>query len=238
MKSIKCVGVLAGMAAMVMSVGASAAFAASEFQTNEGALEGTTITGTGGTATFETEKGATVTCEHSSSTGEINGPFEGHVTVTYSGKCTLAKAIAGNGACTEPIKTEQLTVQPGTIAAGAGVVEPTERGLDFSASGPLAKFECGSGLTKASITVTGSLICESRGKNVGPTSEFLKTGEVVCESGPNHGEQLYTSINVDGTNITEDFLTADGEVFGIKTTEKDQQETVEHLTFGKAGRQT
>lgn len=224
------VGLAMTIAMLVAVMGASAAFGASEFQTNEGALAGTTITGTGGAATFETEKGATVTCEHSSSTGKINSALEAEVQVTYSGKCELKGASAGNGACTNPITTKELLVQPGIIAGG------TERGLDFTAS-TLAEFECGS-FIKAKIKVTGSAICESRGSNVGPSSVYLKTGEVVCAKGTKAGEQLYTSINIAGTADEGDFLTAEGESFGIKTTEKDSQTTTESLTYGKSMRQT
>lgn len=230
---IKTLG-LALVAMAVMVVGASAAFGASEFKAKGGGNPaGITFTGSGNTATFETETKATVTCEKSKSTGKVLSSKEAEVTITYEGKCKLAGAAAGNGSCsnvtgTENIKTETLKGKPGTVPNAAG----TKRGLLITGNtkGELAKFTCQGGVT---ITVTGAVVCEST-----PVKTLSLTGKVICAKGAKAGEQLFTEIEVEGKQETGKFLEAEGKVGFIKFLEKDSQVTTETLTYSAEIEQT
>ncbi len=211
------------------AVASSAAFA-SEFKAAAGANPaGITFTGKGGKATFETAGKATVTCENSESTGEVKGPLEAEVKITYLGKCTLAGAALGNGACTnvagkEEIKTNALKIEPGTEVGNKKV-----RLLDVSAKaagGALANFECQGGVK---IEVLKSVICENTKPTLG-----LKTS-IACEkkAGGAAGEQKFVKMERDTGVIVENFLEAEAKVGFIKLREKDSQTTTEEVTFNK-----
>jgi len=221
--------VVFAMSAMV----ASAAFGASEFQVESGhTLKGTTIKGTGGTAKFETEGGEKIECEKSSSNGEVEKATVAKVTVTYSGNCHATGSLV-SGPCengSKDIKTNALTISPGEkLGPGSST---TNIGLRFTAT-VLAKFKCETTPFGAEVEVKGNLVCESVGKNVGPSSEFLTTGEVVCTQS-SAGIQKFTEIEIGTKKETKQELSAS--VFGIS--EKDAQTTTEKLTYSQKIRQT
>jgi hypothetical protein len=235
MKRIRIVG-LALVAVFAMGVSTSAAFGAgSEFQAGTGKeAKGTTFTGSGGVATFQATGGSKITCEKSTSSGEIEGPFKAHVTVTYTGKCKLEGENAGECEKGE-VKTEPLTVQPGDDIGGGGLGK--EAGLRFSPkSGTvLAKPKCGA--LKVTIEVKGHLVCETKEAGI-----LKETGEAVCAEKENakkeveKGIQKFTQISIEGgAPLTGQELTATAP---FKETEKEAQITTEKLKFSQPIKQT
>jgi hypothetical protein len=218
-------GLLTVVAMIVMAVGASAAFAGglSEFKGN---TTKNTFHGVGGLATFTSEKGTTVMCNTSLSTGEVTSAQSAKLVVTYSGNCKLANAPIGNGACESPIKTEELKATPIVIA---GMLSSNRGLLILPASGSeIAKFKCGS----VSVKVKGGVICEDEPNTGKPGTK----GKVTCAQGTKNGEQLYTSgESVDKTVSTS--LTAEAtDIFTL--TEKDSQATEEAVTYLESIEQT
>ncbi len=233
LKRFKIVGLCLVAVFALSAVAASSAFGASEFQVESGGtLKGTTIEGTGGVAKFETAKGEKIECEKSSSKGTVETATEAKVTVTYSGNCH-ATGSKVSGPCengSKNIKTNELTISPGEkLGPGSST---TNIGLRFTAT-VLAKFKCEKTPLGAEVEVKGNLVCESVGKNVGPTSEYLETGEVVC-SQSSAGVQKFTEIEIGTKKETKQELMAS--VFGIS--EKDAQTTTEKLKYNKKIRQT
>ncbi|MHB1537608.1 MAG: hypothetical protein ACYCUM_10515 [Solirubrobacteraceae bacterium] len=231
MKGIRYVGVLSAVLVVMLSAGVSAAFG-SEFKTAKFPV---TVTGHGTNPHFVSESGNTVTCEESNSEGELKSATEGHVTVTYSGKCELKATtpVTINEAC-PTITTEDLKVQPGSNLDGPVVGSTTKTGLYFSPNSGtvMAKFTCGS----VAVTVTGSLVCESE-----PIGKESTTGTVICKEDGATGEQEFTSAELpNGELVEEGHLTAESTAFGglFKSTERDAQNTTEALEFGAPVEQT
>lgn len=214
------VGIVAAVVAMLaMSVGASAAFGYSEFKVNK--TFPVAITGEGGQAQLVSGDNV-ITCEHTASNWKLGSPTSITGSITYSGKCELKGKISGS--CTEPIQTEELTVQPGTIGGGS------DRGLLFTSSdGVVAKLTC----DHISFKVEGELVCESRGF----VGKLAAKGEFVCSekkneaSEPIPGEQMFTTISVTGVEKLKQELTAGG----VFTNEKVAEVMTEQLTFEPTG---
>ncbi len=223
-------GLLAVVAMIVMAVGASAAFGFSEFKFASGGKFPITFHGVGGLATFTSEKGTTVMCKNSLSSGSVETSAKAKLTVTYSGDCLIRNTPlkVSEGACTEPIKTEELQAAPITIT---GMLS-SNRGLlilPATAGGPVAKFTCGS----IKVTVTGGVICEDEPNTGKPAT----TGKVTCAQGTTNGAQLYTSGESLGKTVSGISLTAEAtDVFTF--TEKDSQATEEAVTYSAAIEQT
>lgn len=230
------VAALAALAALlVMAVGASAAFGASEFKAAKFPVS---FTGSGGAARFESDGsgfGGTpnvITCEKSKSSGSVVGKSEAKVIVTYeegTGKKECEIKGSANGKCGKTIKTEELKVHPEEIG-GTG----TKRGLLFTstlASKVLAVVHCPGVFGAEEVKVEGELICESS-----PVKTPTTTGTVTCkeeESGGKEvpGEQLFTTIT---GSSTEHLMKATGPF----TNEEDAQVTTEMLTYKENVEQT
>lgn len=232
MKGIRYVGMLSAAVAMLfMATGASAAFG-SEFQTaGKGNPAGVTFTGKGGAATFETEKGTTVTCEKSASSGKLLNGLEAEVTsIKYTGKCTISIGSAeceSTGAGKGNITTNTLVVQPGTEI---GNKKTRLQDVSAKSGGTLVEFTCGS----IKVKVTKSVICE----NTKPESGVTTTLVCAKKAGGKDGEQKFVEMERDNKEVVKNFLEAEAEVAGIKLKEKDSQTTSETLEFSEAIQQT
>src|SRR6266850_4863350 len=138
MKRMHVIGLAAVAALLVTAMGASAAFGFSEWLAAGGANpNGITITGKGGAARFESRGGTVIKCDESASTGTFKGTTDASTVVEYKKNCKISGVL--NGACNEPIKTEQLIALPGTIATaknGRGVL------LSPAAGEVMAKLTC------------------------------------------------------------------------------------------------
>lgn len=218
--TLSLAGLLGVATMLVMATEASSAFANSEFKAAGGANPaGIKITGSGGLADFLSEKSNLVTCEGSKSIGEFVSALLVHVEVTYE-KCTI-KGATGDGSC-ENIKTNPLTIKPGTIPGGArGVlISPIEGTV-------LAVVKC-SVLGTGKIEVSGSLVC------INPEPGVLqKTGLIECKESA-EGVQENMEIEVDGELHSDDLLSATA----LFVNEKEAQITDEMMEFGTSVEQT
>jgi hypothetical protein len=186
------VGLIVAVAAMlVMAVGTGAAFGYSEFKTTNWPDH---FKGEGGAATFQAENGGTITCEKSSTAGVWESFTLLKVVVSFSGKCEIKSPIV-NGACAEPLATNELDLEPGEIGGGSN------RGVLFkparARATEMANGDCGG----VAIKITGALVCEDN-PNTGKPSTMLK---IACaDAAP--AQQLYTSIDVKGTVLSKQEL--------------------------------
>src|ERR1041385_155000 len=184
MKRIHVIGLATMAALLVTAVGASVAFGFSEWLTTGGANpKGIKITGKGGTAFFEGTGKDRIECEKSESSGEFKSVLQASLLVKYKGKCEISGKL--HGKCNEPIETELLIAEPGTIAAaGSG------RGALFlPAEGTVMAEPVCAGVT---ITVQGGLVCETK-----PIGELSLSSEVNCRE-TSAGVQQFNEIEVDG----------------------------------------
>lgn len=221
MKRIRIVGLCLVAVFALSAVAASAAFGAeSEFlNSKKESPAGTTTTGKGGKAFFESEGKNKVECNESSSTGEFLGVLEAKATVKYKGECKLTGTVKAT--CPE-ITTKELKVLPGTK-----VGEEKTRLLEFlpKSGEVMAEFTCES----VKVVVKGGVFCKDTEPKLG-----LKT-KVECKQTA-AGKQEFTKGVVNGKEV-EDLLTAEAtDVFTIK--EKDAQTTTEEVTSSKEVEQT
>jgi hypothetical protein len=220
MNRIRVIGV--GLVAVfAMSVGASAAFGASEFKTEKFPV---TFTGTGGIAKFESTGKEFVECEKSKSKGEVKGALEAKVTVEYSGKCH-AEGPKLKATCSEPIVTKELKVQPGDEIGKVGAGKEPGQLFTPKEGAVVAEPKC-----LVTIKVKGSLVCAS------PTAGKLSTsGETACKETA-AGAQEFTAIKI-GTEARKTGLALVAEAPFVET-EKEAQITTEKLTFSAAVEQS
>jgi hypothetical protein len=225
------IGPLAVVAIIAMAVGASAAFGFSEFKFASGGkfpINFHGVNAIGGLATFTTEKGATIMCKDSLTNGAVESSTAAKFTATYTGDCLLQNTPpkVGEGACTEPIKTEELKAEPITLSNG------NKRGLliqPAKAGGIVAQFTCGS----VKVKVEGGVICEDEPNTGKPAT----TGKVICSQGSKTGEQEFTSGEALGGTVSGISLTAEAtDLFTF--TEKDSQATKEEVSYSAAIEQT
>ena len=202
---------------LVMAIGASAAFARSEFKFSSFPDN---FEGKGGRVTIEAEHGSTVTCEKSETKGKMTGFTLLEVAVTYSGNCELKSAEF------------EFTEKCPTITSSVLLVETvdklnkgTKAGLYYKPkSGAIAEFTC-EGSHKVKVKVTGSVICEST-----PIAKATTKLEVICKRTAKAGEQEFTEATNSSGKVFTAFLKAEGfPVFGPE--EKDALITTEVLTF-------
>ncbi|MGA8353830.1 MAG: hypothetical protein WB698_06660 [Solirubrobacteraceae bacterium] len=220
-------GLAAVTALLVMAVGASGASAFSEFKAAKFPVA---FTGTGGTATFESENKNVVTCEKSASTGSVKSAISATVIITYSGKCQLKaeSPLKFTESC-PTITTTELLIMPVQLLNGKASL------LIASLSGPtgtIAKFTC-TGEHKVEVTVTGSVICGNS-----PIGVSSKTGTVTCKKGTKAGEQEFTESENSAKEKTKNVLTATSTLGIFKVSEKDSQETTEAVTYAENVEQT
>jgi hypothetical protein len=116
------------------------------------------ITGTLGAATLETVAKAKVTCASGSTAGEYTGVHTETLTLTLTGckRASGGEACQSLGAGAGEIVTSALTGEAG-FTSGRATTKPII-GLDLKREGALITAECGSGLSKAVLTVEGSVI--------------------------------------------------------------------------------
>lgn len=166
---------LAGLLAVVaMTMAASTAFGYSEFKVGSGGKFPITFHGLGGLTTFTSEKGTTIMCSHSLTSGTILSSTLVDVKTKYSGDCLIEKTplkFEEGAECSSTIETEELNAEPititGHLSSNRGVLI-----LPGKSGGSIAKFSCG----KVAVTVKGALICEDE-PNTGKPST---TSHVVC----------------------------------------------------------
>lgn len=220
-KGVMGAGLMVVVAALlVMAVGASAAFARSEFKWTKTPLS---FTGKAGAVTLESESGAVVTCEKSSSVGDLGSATKLEMGVTYEGNCKL---VDTNGAINESCPTtttKELVVEPGEKLGGG-----TKVGLYFKpASGDvIAEFHCGS----AEVKVMGSFACEST-----PIGTIVTNLGVLCQK-TGSGEQEFKTIEIDGKTVNAELKMESTGIF--KVVEKVALVSTETLTFSSEIEQT
>ncbi len=226
MKRTRIIGLALMMAMFAVSaVGTSAASAHSHWVAASFPVN---FTGKGdGSSKFETPKGNIVVCEKSSSVGKVIGELAAEATVTYS-ECKLTGEVSK--ACPNIVTltlslapVDRLNLKVDTIGV---LISP-------KAGSSLAHFTCG-GFPEVSVTVKGSLICETQ-----PSFGVATTkGLIGCRQGANLGEQQFKTALNSSLVDTEDFLTAEsGSILGTNT-EKDAQITHELVTYAAAIQQT
>jgi hypothetical protein len=115
------------------------------------------FTGTSLVVTLQQTGGNPVKCSGSTETGEYTGPKTETATITLTGCVggpkTAPVSCQSSGAASGEIKTASLTGSLDFIKENEEGVKPVV-GLDFTAPGNIASFECGG----VSTTVAGSLI--------------------------------------------------------------------------------
>jgi hypothetical protein len=226
-------GPLAVVAMIVMAVGASAAFGFSEFKPGTGGKFPIAFHGLGGLATFTSAEGTTITCHHSLTSGEVLSSTLADLKAKYTSDCLIENTPLGVEEGAEcggsKIETNALDVKPITITGHLS----SNRGLliqPATSGGAIAKFSCGG----IAVEVKGGVICE----DVPNTGKPSTSGLVTCaQNGTKNGEQLYTSGEVLGTNVSKVSLTAEAkDIFTF--TEKDSQATEETVTYAEPIEQT
>jgi hypothetical protein len=204
----------------VSAVGASAAFAVSEFKATSFPV---TFTGKGdGLSRFETPSGSTVTCEASSSFGKVLSAFDVDVKITYSICSLKATSPIGVTDTCPNVLTKLLLITPVDKLGGG-----TKTGVLVAAvgGGAITSFTC-TGTSTVEVVVKGSVICESQ-----PIGVSTLKGVVACRQGASLGEQEFkTATNRNGL-VTEDFLEAESTLSIFKIKEKDAQITQELITY-------
>jgi PKD repeat protein len=146
------------------------------------------ITGTLGAGTLETVGKARVTCSGGSTAGEYTGAKTETLTLTLNGcKRSSGGACQSAGSAAGEIVSLPLEGEVGFIS-GRATKRPVI-GLDLKREGPMITAECGVGLSKAILTVEGSVI-----GTVTPTAkmtleETVKFKAVAGLQQPEHFEE-------------------------------------------------
>jgi hypothetical protein len=218
---IRSVGTALGVAVLLlMSAGASTASASKWVAEVKFPV---TVTGQGGLATFETEKGNKVTCNASASKGTIENEAKASAIVTYE-KCELkvVNPIVIAEKCPNVV-TKKLALEPlselNKVAGKTGVI---------SEAAVIAEFVC-EGANKVAIKVTGSVICQTGVVNI-----FTEINELTCKKGAAAGAQEFT----EGVDILKKAVKAELKVeaaLGVfKINEKASLETIEKVKYTNA----
>jgi hypothetical protein len=222
-------GLTAVAALLAMAVCAAAA-GASTFRSQSGSFP-VSFLGEGlGEPTFLSEKLNSVKCHNSHSSGSVEGTSLAKVLILYLTGCELnAESPLKFKETCPSIMTKELFIRPLSKVGGTGT---TTGVLVTATSGNIAEFTC-TGSNKASVKVSGSVICESS-----PVGKLVTQGKIICKAGATHGSQELTKGELpSGASVTAG-LTAESTLGIFKVTEKDSQTATEDVTYKEAVEQT